>query len=90
MTKGDCLRFQIAKSNSPFYSYIIKVGNCVIMGNFIAGMIAGFIAFSVEGSKLRDKIMFNIENKLNDNEGGILDGNERLDLNEGVSSSTKS
>lgn len=61
------------------------------MGNFIAGMIAGFIAFSVEGSKLRDKIISNIENKLNDNtsDGGILNGNERLDLDESLLSSTK-
>ena len=60
------------------------------MGNFIAGMIAGFIAFSVEGSKLRDKIMLNIENKVNDDDGGNLNGNERLDLDESLSSGTKS
>lgn len=60
------------------------------MGNFVAGMIAGFLAFSAEGSMLREKVMKNIQNRLNGEQEETKYGNERVDIVESLPDDIKS
>jgi hypothetical protein len=60
------------------------------MGNFVAGMIAGFLAFSTEGSMLREKVIGNIQNRLKGEQEETKYGNERMDTVESLPDGIKS
>ena len=54
------------------------------MGNFIAGIVAGFVVFSNEGSRLRQNLLKNIKATIK-KDGDDNNGNEGLDDRKTVS-----
>lgn len=56
------------------------------MGNFVAGMVAGFIAFSPEGRNMYSKVIKNLQDKIY---GGDSDEHGKLDSRKTLSADSK-